>query len=430
MIDKNCDVYKIALNEINIPLREFRLTEMSYREATGFKQLPEFLEKRVPINDQANFENQYSQSVPEIQTKTLNNNSNKNMSENGQNHSFSQNTQLNSVQISGENFEISDKNLKNESILEKKATENKAKIINNTQTISDQSSESCEKINKNPKKINPIFSYHPYIEAVKLLSTTVLPESVFQLSNLNDKLEPNEQNIEKTTHINDGGIEELTNTVSLLEENNLVHLKKSENLLIEKDKANTHKNTKESIVLNNEYDQQKNYFDKGRKSIDYQNNMNEKSKLSSHEIFDNDLTVQMMQKETDNTPLFDWPLLIKAKRENIGNHIPFRVSEEEGRKYGVNIDGYRQTGGPVNAGGTYVVGEDGPEILSMGNTGGTIIPNMSRGSTTNNKSFVVNIENVNISTTKPRSKEDVIQEVKGALEELAKSDFRAETGLL
>jgi len=45
----------------------------------------------------------------------------------------------------------------------------------------------------------------------------------------------------------------------------------------------------------------------------------------------------------------------------------------------------RATGGPVSAGGSYLVGERGPEILQMGSRGGNIIPNnaISGGGTTN-----------------------------------------------
>ena len=37
--------------------------------------------------------------------------------------------------------------------------------------------------------------------------------------------------------------------------------------------------------------------------------------------------------------------------------------------------GKRASGGPVSAGGAYVVGERGPEILQMGSKGGNVIPN-------------------------------------------------------
>lgn len=40
-----------------------------------------------------------------------------------------------------------------------------------------------------------------------------------------------------------------------------------------------------------------------------------------------------------------------------------------------SVSGYRAKGGPVNAGGAYVVGEDGPELLQMGSQSGNVIPN-------------------------------------------------------
>ena len=41
--------------------------------------------------------------------------------------------------------------------------------------------------------------------------------------------------------------------------------------------------------------------------------------------------------------------------------------------------GARAGGGPVSAGGAYVVGERGPELLMMGNRGGSIVPNGGMG---------------------------------------------------
>jgi hypothetical protein len=41
----------------------------------------------------------------------------------------------------------------------------------------------------------------------------------------------------------------------------------------------------------------------------------------------------------------------------------------------LGLSGARAGGGPVEAGGTYLVGEKGPELLSMGSRGGTVIPN-------------------------------------------------------
>jgi hypothetical protein len=36
-------------------------------------------------------------------------------------------------------------------------------------------------------------------------------------------------------------------------------------------------------------------------------------------------------------------------------------------------------GGPVSAGGAYLVGERGPEILQMGGSGGNVVPNHKLG---------------------------------------------------
>jgi hypothetical protein len=41
--------------------------------------------------------------------------------------------------------------------------------------------------------------------------------------------------------------------------------------------------------------------------------------------------------------------------------------------------GYRASGGPVSAGGAYVVGERGPELLQMGSTSGNVVPNNKLG---------------------------------------------------
>ena len=52
----------------------------------------------------------------------------------------------------------------------------------------------------------------------------------------------------------------------------------------------------------------------------------------------------------------------------------------------------REMGGPVSAGGAYVVGERGPEILQMGSKGGNIIPNSKVGG----GNSVTNIVNVSV----------------------------------
>ena len=48
----------------------------------------------------------------------------------------------------------------------------------------------------------------------------------------------------------------------------------------------------------------------------------------------------------------------------------------------------RANGGPVSAGGAFLVGEKGPEILQMGSRGGNIIPNNQLGGGTTN---IVNV---------------------------------------
>jgi len=68
-----------------------------------------------------------------------------------------------------------------------------------------------------------------------------------------------------------------------------------------------------------------------------------------------------------------------------------------GKKGGGGIGGFigglfgRAAGGPVSAGGAYVVGERGPEILQMGSRGGNIIPNNKIGGGTVNN-ITVNVD--------------------------------------
>ena len=68
-----------------------------------------------------------------------------------------------------------------------------------------------------------------------------------------------------------------------------------------------------------------------------------------------------------------------------------------GKKGGGGIGGFigglfgRAAGGPVSAGGAYVVGERGPEILQMGSRGGNIIPNNKMGGGTVNN-ITVNVD--------------------------------------
>ena len=64
-----------------------------------------------------------------------------------------------------------------------------------------------------------------------------------------------------------------------------------------------------------------------------------------------------------------------------------------GSVLGGALGGKKERGGPVSAGGSYLVGERGPEILQMGSRGGNIIPNnaIGGGGTTNNM-ITVNVD--------------------------------------
>lgn len=53
--------------------------------------------------------------------------------------------------------------------------------------------------------------------------------------------------------------------------------------------------------------------------------------------------------------------------------------------FGSILSGFRANGGPVDANGTYLVGERGPELLRMGAQGGTVIPNHAIAIAPNNQ---------------------------------------------
>ena len=52
---------------------------------------------------------------------------------------------------------------------------------------------------------------------------------------------------------------------------------------------------------------------------------------------------------------------------------------------------FKEMGGPVSAGGAYVVGERGPEILQMGSKGGNIIPNSQIGGGGDSVTNIINV---------------------------------------
>jgi hypothetical protein len=66
-----------------------------------------------------------------------------------------------------------------------------------------------------------------------------------------------------------------------------------------------------------------------------------------------------------------------ARLQGIPSSISTSISI--GRAPTIAVSGYRASGGPVSAGGAYVVGENGPELLQMGSSGGNVIPNGAIG---------------------------------------------------
>jgi hypothetical protein len=71
-------------------------------------------------------------------------------------------------------------------------------------------------------------------------------------------------------------------------------------------------------------------------------------------------------------PWRNWASRVRSIVTSVGN---VRVDHVTGPGY----SGHRAAGGPVQAGGTYLVGERGPEMLTMGGSGGHITPNHQLG---------------------------------------------------
>ena len=87
-------------------------------------------------------------------------------------------------------------------------------------------------------------------------------------------------------------------------------------------------------------------------------------------------------------------VLNNLKRQLVELAIQRAVSGIGGKIGGFlgGLFGKRASGGPVSAGGAYLVGEKGPEILQMGSKGGNIIPNNKLGGGDN----TTNIVNVSV----------------------------------
>jgi len=85
------------------------------------------------------------------------------------------------------------------------------------------------------------------------------------------------------------------------------------------------------------------------------------------------------------------PKPFKPAAGTFGTNIPSGADLKAG-SFGISSI-KRENGGPVSAGGAYLVGEKGPELLQMGSRGGNIIPNnaIGGGGTTNNM-ITVNVD--------------------------------------
>lgn len=94
-----------------------------------------------------------------------------------------------------------------------------------------------------------------------------------------------------------------------------------------------------------------------------------------------------------------------------------------GNTSGFRLDGTRAEGGPVNPYGTYLVGEEGPELLQMGGRSGVVIPNdqmLGGGGTT------VNVYNAPPGTTTRSSRRDGREFVEVFLADVAKGGEMAQ----
>lgn len=94
------------------------------------------------------------------------------------------------------------------------------------------------------------------------------------------------------------------------------------------------------------------------------------------------------EKQTEVLALIDQGKLDEAEAllENLSRARVVPINPVTGGQMvnvSTGINGRRALGGDVAPGGTYLVGENGPEYLKMGATGGTVIPNHALAGTTN-----------------------------------------------
>lgn len=80
----------------------------------------------------------------------------------------------------------------------------------------------------------------------------------------------------------------------------------------------------------------------------------------------------------DNIKSGNWLSAIASISDIVGQITGFKNGDGAATRV-FSLNGARAAGGPVMAGGSYLVGERGPEILRMGGRGGSIVPNHQIG---------------------------------------------------
>lgn len=92
-------------------------------------------------------------------------------------------------------------------------------------------------------------------------------------------------------------------------------------------------------------------------------------------------------KQTDILALIDQGRLDEAEQalQYLSRQRVVAINPQTGGQapnVSTGVNGRRAEGGPVSAGGTYLVGEKGPELLQMGGGGGNVVPNRALGGDT------------------------------------------------
>jgi len=70
-----------------------------------------------------------------------------------------------------------------------------------------------------------------------------------------------------------------------------------------------------------------------------------------------------------------WNTGYHGQKQSALKHVAWNAAMQRAWRQGKKASGRRAGGGPVGAGGAFLVGERGPEILTMGRTGGTVSSN-------------------------------------------------------